>query len=371
MVRNDGSVAFTAAGAPGNLLVHPRILPDEWWDSYVVRVLQANGVQVTDEYFQRSLEARVLRAAGGEALASHQVGHDGASGCMRFGVHTLPRWAVRGKFSAAQACLGCLDEVPYLRMRWRLRGAICCARHGLDLLTACPVCRRRVLLWEVARRQCKCGATLDSRSSSVARACDVELQCRLDGEVAPGLKFQPSSMDREAGERGDIADAGQTVALRAFLPELLTALASVRIGEGPRTCKTAGQFVERLGAAPRLETDWVSELWRSLDSAAHLSQALTCVLKLLHEEQSATTALSTLPLWAWAEQLSELGASSERAERRGWIERGRLRAGLLPLTQIARRTGLGKAHLRAMVRRGEVEPTKTLLTGHKRVLLVS
>jgi hypothetical protein len=180
---------------------------------------------------------------------------------------------------------------------------------------------------------------------------------------------RPGMTDQETGRSSDAEAAQRAIALRVFLPELLASLASVRIGDRPSTCRTAGQFAAKMGVVPRLDTEWVSELWRSLGAAAHLSQALTLVLKLHHEEKTSPTALSRLPLWHWAKQLAELGASCERAERRGWIEKGVLRPGLLPLARVARRAGLGKAHLRALVHRGEVEPTKVLLTGHKRVLL--
>jgi TniQ len=169
MDRSADSVGFATMGEPGELLVRPGIVDDEWWEAYVVRVLQANGVEVTREYLQRTLEARVLRLASEEVAVRHQVGHEGGGRRVKFGVHLLPRWAVRGTFSAAMACLACVDGAPLFPMRWRLRGVTCCSRHGVDLLAACPTCEKRVLLWDVARRRCSCGAALDTRHLSKAQ----------------------------------------------------------------------------------------------------------------------------------------------------------------------------------------------------------
>lgn len=356
-------VAALGDAAP---LVRRRLLPGEWWDWYVARVLDANGLAATDEYLQRILARDVLSSVGQDVAASHQVEHLSDGQRTRLGLTVLPRWSVRGPTAAVWYCPTCVRQSEYLPVRSRLRGDVCCVQHGTRLMAACHTCERRVMLWDLARERCACGATLGKEAAEVsARAPEVRLQRALDVELSWNQTAEAHLSEQpQPGVSRKMAEDG--VALSVFARALLTTLSTFRTGKSGATIqKTTSQFAEEFSLVPRLEVQWFDELWSTLQIKGHLDRALMLVLKLHRAEGVAPTALSRLPLWDWAHRLVDNGASPRRAERCGLIPEGSLRQRLLTVEQAARRVGVRAELVQALVRRGKVAPTRVVGRGQK------
>lgn len=325
-------------------LQRPIRIRGEWWDGYVARVLIANGFVPRDRYMLNKLSPLVEQVASSGVKQISQAGSNVEGALRVFASHRLPDWAVRGDKASCAHCPHCLHDSHHVRLVWRLTTETSCAAHGVPLTSKCGACLRSVFHWDLTRRVCVCG---------VAFARPAAGKLTDEGEGCGDL-------DRQAG---DWELDPEQLAMTVFLGRLLPLLAAASFSRGRERPPTSSDFMARLGLTVRPRVDWASELWNALPSATHLRRALHLVLRLRAEDKTAPSLLGTLPLWSWAQSLSDLGASSVAAERKGWVGVGELSRGLVSATEAVRLAGLGGRRFQELLASGEVTPIRTLSAG--------
>jgi TniQ len=351
------------------LLLRPTVMPEEWWDSYVARVLAENGHAPTREYMLGKLEPIVAQLVSDEVKRRAMAGDALTETLRTYSRWTLPAWAVRGTKSAAAYCPNCFSDEPNVRLSWRLRAVTHCAAHASILQTRCFTCSRLIFHWDLARRVCRCGAALGQSRASTRRAHDAVAarECSMYSENGlfssqDALKAitQPSSSSEAAYP--------EALAVMVLMGKLLPALVEVRVAGLADEARTTTGFIKVLGLTLSPSMDSVHELLEALPSAAHLRAALNVILSLRHAEQRGGSVLGRLPFQEWAEKLCAVGASPAMAERRGLIEVGTFRRALVPLKVAAPQAGLTEMHLHSLMERGLVVPTRTFEVGERQHL---
>jgi len=362
MAQSDGRLHIGAPRERGRLLVRPDMQAHEWWDAYAMRALAANGVRIRGVQIPSNCARLVAKEVGEDASHRHAIGRRVDDLRMSFGAFFLPRWAVRGVSSSVAFCTTCLCESSAsISMHWRLRRVGCCELHRTKLQGACPGCRKRIWLSDLAVGRCVCGTGL---IGDAGQRPEHEAETSLQRSLGAGVDWDAVAAGSSTGSTGPRDD----LALYVFLLEALTVLGWSHFGTRGKVSVRPVELMRELGLTPVASVAWVGELWSSLRSRVHLNQALTFVARLYHEEQSARTELSALPLWDWMSQLVQAGASPDRAERQGWISEGALKPRLMHLTTAAALAGLDKAHFAALVRRGAAQPCKLLFNGRRQTL---
>ena len=345
------------------LLQRPLLNPGEWWDGYVARVLAVNGHVPNGAYLLGKLEPFVDAMVPGDVKRRAQAGTAVGVGLAAFSRHTLPMWAVRGPKSAAAYCPECYRVEPYVRLSWRLRAVTHCEIHGCPLRTKCGACGNSVFHWDLERASCLCGAPFTQASQSEM----VRAEEPADDPAAHGREHWVFS-DQRASNLLSVEDGcgdvnSEQIAVMAFLGCLLPSVAAVSVRGIAKSDRTVLGFLRRLALTALPSVAWVEQLWRSLPSTAHLGTAVHIVLKLHHEERTAPSDLSTLPLWEWAQALCSLGAPTSPAERKGWISAGELSKDLVSATTAARQAGLSVVHFQDLMKMGIVVPIRTFTLG--------
>lgn len=344
------------------LLQRPSLMPGEWWEGYVVRVLLENGHAPNGKYMLRKLEPLVAATVASDVKRDAQAGDLVRERLHTFSVFTLPRWAVRGHGAATAYCPECLRNAPYIRLSWRLNSVTHCEAHGCPMLACCGACGSPVFHWHLAGGFCRCGADISQSPGTKAPASVVlSLDAVLDGDSS---LFSAQCVEDlvSTGCDGKCSSA-EAIAMVAFLGALLPSLAAARMTGTKWKERTVSGLLSRLDLSALPSVAWVEQLWQALPSAAHLRNALLVVLRLHHEELSFPSDLSVLPLWKWAQTLSGLGASSAAAERRGWVSAGVLAPGLHSASSVARQTGITVRQLTELMVKGVAMPTRTLMVG--------
>lgn len=362
MGQNAGKSGLVDARPQGGLLVRPAIRQIEWWNSYVARTLDANGVRTSQVGVNPVCEQLVAEMVGRNVADCHAAGASSDDTRRRFGRFLLPKWAVRGTTSGIARCMACLEEGENtIAMRWRLRRIGCCERHRTQLQAACPSCHKGLLLRDISMGRCSCGFDLSVRADcAVAHEQEMQLQSMLEAKIDWCSLSSSSLHDQMRSE--------EQVALYAFSMEVLFTLGRTRDRSRDGNITKAHQVVEKLQLSPTPEVGWLEELWPSLKTKLDLNQAMSFVSRLHHEEKVASTAMSRLPLWSWMQQLVDLGASTASAEYHGWIAQGDLKSKCVFLTDAIRIAGIEKDRLVGLVERGELELSRRLV-GKRRGML--
>lgn len=344
------------------LLQRPSLMPGEWWEGYVVRVLLENGHAPNGKYMLRKLEPLVAATMASDVKLDAQAGDLVRERLHAFSVFTLPRWAVRGHGAATAYCPQCYRDAPYIRLSWRLHAVTHCEAHGCPMQACCGACGSPVFHWHLAGRFCRCGADVSqSPWTKTSASMALNLKPVPGGENSLFSAQCVEDLVSTEGERKCFRV--EAIATVAFLGCLLPSLAAARMTGTKWREPTVSGLLSRLGLSAVPSVAWVEQLWQALPSAAHLRNALLIVLRLHHEELSLPSDLSVLPLWQWAQTLSGLGASSATAERRGWVPVGALAPRLHSASSVARQTGFAVRQLTELMAKGVAMPTRTLTVG--------
>lgn len=103
-------------------LCRPKLLPDEWIETYLFRVARANGVsspKLSDiERFRPTLQA----TAGSKP-----------QGYPVWATAAMPRWSVVTRPNRIRYCPACMVESRHIRSRWRLTMLEVCTLHHIRL----------------------------------------------------------------------------------------------------------------------------------------------------------------------------------------------------------------------------------------------
>ena len=351
------------------LMLRPTLMPDEWWDSYVARVLAQNGHAPTREYMLAKLEPLVARLVSDGARHGAMAG-DALGGTLRsYSRWTLPSWAVRGTKSAAAYCPICFHDKPYVRLGWRLRAVTHCAAHDHALRTTCSACSRLVFHWDLAREVCRCGAALGLPQATSRRASGAMATGQGATDRQNWLLASQEALNAVTPFNGGSGPScPETLAVIVLMGRLLPALVDVRVVGLTDESRTITGFLKALGLTMSPSMRWIKDLLELLPSAAHLRRALSVILALLHAEAAGRSVLGSLPFQEWAERLCALGASPAKAEHQGLIQIAAMQRGFVPLKIAAQRAGLSEMHLHSLMVRGLVVPTRTFEVGERQHL---
>lgn len=103
-------------------LCRPKMLPDEWVETYLFRVARANGIRhprLSDtERIRPTLPATASSKPDGYPIWSDS---------------TLPRWSVVTRVNKIRYCPECMTQSRHIRSRWRLTVFEVCTIHNIRL----------------------------------------------------------------------------------------------------------------------------------------------------------------------------------------------------------------------------------------------
>lgn len=102
------------------LPVRPQRKPDEWGESYLARLIRANGVKRPWRYDLDRIRHSPLSERAVTALPQYRD-------------EKLPLWAMLGRGAQIRYCPACLHDEGYIRERWRLSPFEVCTIHNIRL----------------------------------------------------------------------------------------------------------------------------------------------------------------------------------------------------------------------------------------------
>ncbi|AIS95188.1 TniQ family protein [Burkholderia thailandensis] len=260
-------------------LCRPKMLTDEWIETYLYRVIRANGIRqplLTDlERFRPTLPATASSNPDGYPI---------------WGDCALPRWSVITRRKKIRYCPACLTESRHIRARWRLKLFEVCTIHHIRLKDdlAEPVMTRgyredgRYLVTDVTDEQLWAGSV-----------CPMPSERRHVEQLWAG--FERSIIEN------DIPAALEKLPCILFLVALIDAIARTTTDSGylpisvPRSttlAKVAEQF--QYQATPNI--DGIRTLLDKIAVIEHRHVVLACLRRMLGDEADRPTCLSNLPV---------------------------------------------------------------------------
>ncbi|WP_425218882.1 TniQ family protein [Ralstonia solanacearum] len=102
------------------LPVRPQRKPDEWGETYLARLIRANGVKRPWRYDLDRIRHSPLSERPVTALPQYRD-------------EKLPLWAMLGRGAQIRYCPACLHDEGYIRERWRLSPFEVCTIHNIRL----------------------------------------------------------------------------------------------------------------------------------------------------------------------------------------------------------------------------------------------
>jgi hypothetical protein len=267
-------------------LCRPKMLPDEWVETYLFRVARANGIRhprLSDaERFRPTLPATASSKPDGYPIWSAM---------------TLPRWSVVTRVNKIRYCPACMTQSRYIRSRWRLTVFDVCTIHHIrlkdDLVE--PVMTRgyrqenRYFVTEVTDEQLWAGAV-----------CPMPSERRHVDRLWSGF-------ERLIVEN-DTPGAFKQLTCILFLEALLDALASTTsefesspVGI-PRSTNLA-ELVARYEFSLSVGLDGIRNFLDQITLASHRDVVLARLRRMSLEEARRPTFFSNLPIAALRRRL--------------------------------------------------------------------
>lgn len=274
----------------------PKILPDEWVETYLLRLAKANGIRrpwIHDiELFRPTLPFTAV---------SDPNGHPSWGGV------TLPSWSVLGRVSKIRYCPACMEESKHIRARWRLASFEVCTVHNIrlkeDLVE--PAFRAsdgrgtKHLLAEVTDDQLWAGAV-----------CPMPVE--RDYVIRMWADFERSILNH------DVERAVSKLPYTILLERMLDSLAVARLGRAqPRA--DAQRALHRAAFAARYNFSTTGTLegvrifLDQIREPLHRRTALQCLRRVLGDEELRPTCLSTVPIADLRDRLTPTVSESNAA----------------------------------------------------------
>ncbi|WP_367619338.1 TniQ family protein [Paraburkholderia sp. CHISQ3] len=257
----------------------PRMLPDEWVETYLFRVARENGIRrprLSDiDHFRPTLSATALSKPDGYPI---------------WGDTTLPRWSVVTRVNKIRYCPECMMQSRHIRSRWRLTVLDVCTVHYIRLKDdlAEPVMTRgygregRYFVSDVTDEQLWAGAV-----------CPMPGERRYVEQMWSG--FERSIVDNNFP--GAFEQLTCILALEALLDAVLT---TVRDPETRRLCTTRSTelaaLVERYQFPLTASLDGIRAFLDHITVVSHRSVVLLRLRRMLIDEAHRPTCFSTLPI---------------------------------------------------------------------------
>ncbi|CAN7465997.1 TniQ family protein [Paraburkholderia hospita] len=260
-------------------LCRPKILQDEWIETYLFRVARANGIR-----HPRLSDAERIRPTLPATALSKPDGYPIWGGLV------LPRWSMVNRANKIRYCPECMAESRHVRSRWRIREFEVCTIHHIRLKDdlAEPVMTRgyaeegKCFIADVTEEQLWAGAI-----------CPMPRERRaVEGLWAD---FERSIVEN------DIPRALENISCILFLKALLDAIETtldepefLQIGL-PRWTRMF-QLVEQFKYPVTPNLDGIRTFLAQITVVKHRYVVLARLRRMLTDEAERPTCLSNLPV---------------------------------------------------------------------------
>jgi hypothetical protein len=336
-------------------LCRPKMLQDEWVETYLFRVARANGIR-----HPKLSDADRIRPTLPITASSRPQGHP------IWGDIPLPRWSVVTRVNKIRYCPGCMAESRHIRSRWRITVFEVCTIHNIRLKDdlAEPVMTRgykedgRHFLTDVTDEQLWAGAV-----------CPMPSERRHVKQLWSG--FECSIV------QDDISSAQRAIACILFLEALLDAIATtindpgyLEIG-GPRSEKMA-KLIEQFEYPVLPDLDGIRTFLAQITLVKHRYVVLGRMRRMLADEEDRPTCLSNLPVSELRAQLLDGGRNWPSAPTRGLVHpRHTQPEGYVSFNKAESLIGCTPSFLRHMVRSNIFPDINIVKHGQKRFSYIS
>lgn len=256
-----------------------RILPDEWIETYLIRVARANGIrhpwQSDIELFRPVIPATAT---------------SGPDGFPTWGGVTLPRWSVVGRGSKIRYCPACMQQSRHIRARWRLAAFEVCTIHHIrlkdDLIEPAITANYR----QGARRPL---AEITDDQLWVGAVCPMPIERQHVERLWSGFERAILKQDND--------EAVSVLACSIFLERLLDALATSTYGVDYPASKDQrslhrANFSAKYRFPITATLDGIRNFLNRMSEPAHRRAALSQLRRMLVQEARKPTCLSRIPI---------------------------------------------------------------------------
>lgn len=281
-------------------LCRPKILNDEWAETYLFRVARANGM---DRPRLRDIDR--FRATLAATASSKPDGYPTWTDLP------LPRWSVVTRVNKIRYCPACMVQSRYIRSRWRLTGFEVCTLHFIrlkdDLVE--PVLTRgynepgRYFLSEVTDEQLWAGAVcpMPSERQHVDRLWSKFERLILECDLPSAVEHLTHILFLEA-----LLDAAIcTEPKRESFPT-----------EAPRSMRLAS-LADRYQYSLVVDLSGILDFFQQIDTKLHRARMLIRLHRMLRDEARRPTCLSRLPISSLRERLLMIGTKSAIEQTQG------------------------------------------------------
>ena len=260
-------------------LSRPRMLPDEWVETYLFRVARANGIRRP-----RPRDADFLRQTLATTARSRPDGYP------LWGDIRLPRWGVVTRVNRIRYCPACMVESRHIRSRWRLKPFEVCTIHYIRLKDdlAEPVMTRgyndsgRYFVTEVSDEQIWDGAVcpMPSGRRYVERMWSGFERSIIEDDMQSAIEVLPFVLLLDALFDAIVARTGGRKSLRFGIP---------------RSAKFA-ELVEQFEYSVTPDLGGVRMLLKRITVPRHRWAVFARLHRMLIDEAKRPTCLSSLPV---------------------------------------------------------------------------
>jgi TniQ len=260
-------------------LCRPKMLPDEWIETYLFRVSRANGIR-----HPRLSDAERIRPTLPATASSKSDGYPIWSDS------TLPRWSVVTRANKIRYCPECMAQSRHIRSRWRLTVFDVCTIHHIRL--------KDDLAEPVMTRGYK-----QEKIYSIADVTDEQLWA---GAVCP-MPSERRHLERlwsgfeQSIIENDLPGAFEQLTNSLFLEALLDALATTTqefecspVGVPRSTC--LAELVDKFGYLLAPNLDGIRNFLNQINEPSHRAVVLARLRRMLIDEAHRPTCFSKLPI---------------------------------------------------------------------------
>ncbi|MFV8605943.1 TniQ family protein [Ralstonia pseudosolanacearum] len=277
----------------------PKILPDEWVETYLLRLAKANGLRRPWKH-----DIELFRPTLPYTAQSDPNGHPS------WGVIILPSWSVLSRGSRIRYCPACMAESKHIRERWRLASFEVCTIHNIRLKDDLIEPAFSLVLGQPNKH-----ALTDVTDDQLwaGAVCPMPLERDYVNRMWAG--FEQSILDR------DVVLAVSNLPYTLLLERLLDTLAVARRGRAqPRSdaqrAMHRAAFASRYNFSTIATLDGVRIFLDQIKEPLHRRTALDCLRRILSDEELRPTSLSSVPIAELRDRLS-LPASERNAAGAG------------------------------------------------------
>jgi hypothetical protein len=334
----------------GPPLCRPKMLTDEWVETYLFRVARANGVR-----HPRLSDTERIRPTLPATASSKTQGYP------IWTAIPLPRWSVVTRVNKIRYCPGCMTESRHIRSRWRITVFEVCTIHNLRLKDdlAEPVMTRgykedeRYLITDVTDEQLWAGAV-----------CPMPSERRHVEKLWSGFE--------RAIIQSDTSGALKTLTCILFLEALLDAIATtiedseyLQIG-GSRSANMA-KLVEKFEYPLSPDLDGIRTFLDQIALVKHRYVVLGRLRRMLADEVDRPTCLSNLPIPELRARLLNSSRNRPSSPTRGLVHpRHTQPQGYVSFNKAESLIGCTPSFLQHMVRNGIFPDINVVTHGRKR-----